>query len=155
MNNMDWLDILYMVWVFLFQFILIVHFSLRKWRFNTAMRFGPVIYALGLPAALVSLLQLANAKPWWLWLGGFLCFAWGIFGYTIEYIKKIQWRTPPRWKVLTPYLILYLSTLMFYWWGVGLLYRPFWFAYAFLFILSTVLNAVSHQGPSPSAPTIT
>ncbi len=115
-TTLDWLDILFVSWGFLFQVLLIVHFSLRKWHFNTAMRLGPAIYALGVPAAVISLLQVVNAKPWWLWLGGFLCLAWGIFGYTIEYVIKIQWRNPPRWQVFIPYLLLYLSTLMFYWW---------------------------------------
>ena len=145
MKNFDWLDILFVSWGFLFQVLLIVHFSLRKWHFKTAMRLGPAIYALGVPAAVISLLQVVNVKPWWLWLGGFLCLAWGIFGYTIEYVLKIQWRNPPRWQVFIPYLLLYLSTLMFYWWPLRMLYNPLWFAYALLFIISTFLNTTSHH----------
>jgi hypothetical protein len=145
MFGLDRLEILFVFWAFLFQVLLIVHFALRKYRFSSAMRIGPIVYALGFPAAVISLLLLLDSKSWWLWLSGFLCLAWGIFGYTIEYLKKIQWRNPPRWQVFIPYLLLYLSTLMFYWWPVGILYRPFWFVYAFLFVTSTVLNVTSHN----------
>lgn len=145
MFGMDRLEILFVIWAFLFQLVLIAHFALRKWRFATAMRIGPFVYVLGFPAAIISLLLLLGGKSWWVWLGGFLCLAWGIFGYTIEYIKKIQWRNPPLWQVFVPYLFLYLSTLMFYWWPLKLLYRPLWFAYTLLFIISTVLNTTSHH----------
>ncbi len=55
MFGLDNLEILYVASAFLFQIVLIIHFALRKWRFETAVRFGPVVYALGLAAAAVSL----------------------------------------------------------------------------------------------------
>jgi len=53
--GLDFLDILFITCAFLFQFILIIHFSLRKWRFDFAMRFGLLVYALGIPAAMCSI----------------------------------------------------------------------------------------------------
>jgi len=35
---------------------------------------------------------------------------------------------------------------MFYWWPLGLLWRPLWYVQAVLFVISTVLNAASHRG---------
>ncbi len=52
---MDNLSILYVSTAFFFHSILIVHFSLRKWRFITAIRYGYIIYALGILFALSSL----------------------------------------------------------------------------------------------------
>ena len=43
-----------------------------------------------------------------------------------------------------PYVTLYLVTLMFYWWPLGLLGRPLWYAFGALFVMSTILNVTSH-----------
>jgi len=65
--------------------------------------------------------------------------------YIIEYVKGIQWRNPIHWPVFGPYVFLYLATIMFYWWPLGLISRPLWYAYAILFVISTVLNITSHR----------
>jgi hypothetical protein len=70
---------------------------------------------------------------------------WAAFGFWIEYVQKIKWRNPPRWPVLGPYVLLYLATNMFYWWPMGLISRPLWYAYAVLFAISTALNLLSHK----------
>ena len=59
---------LFVAAAFLFQILLIVHFALRKWRFDTAMRLGPVVYALGIPSAIVSAMLLLGGKTWSFWL---------------------------------------------------------------------------------------
>jgi hypothetical protein len=124
MDGMDNLEILFIIWAFLFQVILIIHFALRKWRFSTAMRYGPIVYGLGIPAAAISILFLISGKTWSLWLGGFIYLVWGIYGYSIEYVQKIQWRNPVRWGIFGPYICLYLATIMFYWWPLALFSRP-------------------------------
>jgi hypothetical protein len=110
-------------------------------------RYGWIVYALSAPAAAVSLLLLRGGKPWLLWLAGFLYLVWAIFGYWVEFVRGIKWRNPARWPILVPYLSLYLATTMFYWWPLGLLWRPLWYVYLVLFVISTVLNAASHKGP--------
>jgi hypothetical protein len=45
---------------------------------------------------------------------------------------------------MVPYVLLYLGTVMFYWWPLGLLSRPLWIAYAVLFVIGTGLNVTSH-----------
>jgi hypothetical protein len=145
MFGLDNLETLFVLSALLFQIVLIVHFALRKWRFDLAMRYGPIVYALGIPAAAVSVRLLLGGKTWSLGLSGFLYLAWGIFGYTVEYIKGIEWRNPPRWPVLAPYLFLYLATVMFYWFPLALVYKPLWYVYAVLFVVSTTLNVTSHK----------
>jgi len=147
MFSLDSLEVLFVIWAFLFQIILIIHFALRKWRFDIVMRYGYIVYALSIPAVAISILLLLGGKPWYLWIGGFIYLVWAIYGYWVEYVQKIQWRTPPRWEILVPYVFLYLATVMFYWWPVGLISRPLWYVYAVLFAISTVLNATSHKGP--------
>ena len=151
MAGLDNSQLIYVVTAFLFQAVLIVHFALRRWRFEQAMRYGPIVYALSVPAAAVSGWLAWTGQPWWLWLGGFLYLAWAAFGYTVEYIEHIVWRSPIRWPVFGPYITLYLATVMFYWWPLAKISRPLWYAAAVLFVVSTVLNATSHERPRPAS----
>lgn len=139
------LELLFVVWAFIFQVVLIVHFALRKWFFDVALRYGWIVYALSIPAFIISVVLLLNGKVWWLWLGGFIFLIWAIYGYTIEYIKRIEWRNPIVWSVLGPYLFLYFWTVMFYWWPLARISQALWYVYAILFLTSTVLNITSHK----------
>jgi hypothetical protein len=146
MSDLDGKRVLFVVWAFLFQAVLIVHYLLRRWAFESyVLRYGWIVYALSVPAALVSLLLLLGGETWSLWTGGFIYLVWAAYGYWIEYVRRIQWRNPIRWPVFGPYISLYLATIMFYWWPLGLISRPLWYVYAVLFIISTVLNVTSHR----------
>jgi len=138
---------LFVTWAFLFQAVLIVHFSLRRWAFDRyILKFGWIVYAMSIPAIVVSLFLLLGDKTWSLWMGGFIYLVWAVYGYSVEYVKRIQWRNPIRWPIFGPYVFLYLATIMFYWWPLGLISRPLWYVYAVLFIISTTLNVTSHKG---------
>jgi hypothetical protein len=145
MSGIDNLDFLFIVTAFALQVILIIHFAVRKWSFATAVRYGYWVYASGIPAALVSIVLAYGGKSWSLVLGGFLFLVWGIFGYVIEYVKKIEWRNPIYWPVFGPYVLLYLAALMFYWFPLALISRPLVYVYAVLYIISTVMNVTSHK----------
>ncbi len=141
----DNLDKLFVIWAFLFQVVLIVHFAVRKRLFESyTQKFGWIVYALCIPAVVISLMLLRGGKSWSFWLGGFLFVAFAAFGYWVDYVAQIQFRNPLQVSVLIPYVVLYLVTVMFYWWPVGMLSRPLWFAYAVLFVIATVLNIRSH-----------
>ena len=146
MTGLDNLEILFIVWAFLFQIVLIAHFSLRKWAFPVALKYGWIVYALSVPAVLVAVLLLLGGKTWSLWVAGFSHLVWAIYGYTVEYVRKLSWRNPIRWSIFGPYVSLYLATIMFYWWPLGIVSRPSWYVYAVLFVLSTILNVTSHGG---------
>jgi hypothetical protein len=84
---MDKLDKLFVVWAFLFQIVLIVHFALRKpFLESYAMKFGWIVYALCIPAAVISIFLLRGGKGWSFWLGGFLFVAFAAFGYWVDYV---------------------------------------------------------------------
>lgn len=136
---------------FLFQIVLLIHFATRKWAFDTALRFGWLVYALSIPSALVSLWILLTGGIWWTWLGGFLYFAWAVYGYEVEYVRKIQWRNPIRWEIFGPYILLYLATVMFYWWPLARIWMPLWYVYTVLFLISTFLNITSHHARNKAA----
>jgi len=138
--------VLYFVLAFAFQVLLIVHFALRKWAFDRYIyQLGWIVYALSVPALVVSLILLIKGQAWAFWTGGFVYLVWAAFGCWVEYVQKLKWRNPPRWPILGPYVFLYLATNMFYWWPLGLISRPLWYAYAVLFVISTALNIMSHK----------
>ena len=142
---MSTLDYLFIVAAFVFQIVLTVHFAVRKWRFETAIRYGWIVYALSIPAALLSLAQLAGGTPWYFWLAGLLYLVWAAFGYVVEYIYRVEWRTPVYWPIFAPYVLLFLATSMFYWWPLARLSWWLWAIFTMLYVLATVLNVTSHD----------
>ena len=145
MSDSDNLDKLFIAWAFLFQIVLIVHFALRKRFFESyTLKIGWIVYALCIPAVIISILLLRGGKSWSFWLGGFLFLLYAACGCGVDDVMKIQWRNPPRLSIMFPYVFLYLATVMFYWWPLALLGRPLWFAFAILFVISTILNVTSH-----------
>jgi hypothetical protein len=77
-------------------------------------------------------------------LGGFLFLIYAIFGYYIDYVAQIQFRNPFQPLVAIPYVILYLVTVMFYWWPLWPLSRLLWGSYTVLYVIAMVLNIRSH-----------
>lgn len=145
LKNMDSLDRVFVTWAFLFQVVLIVHFAIRKPLFESyTERFGWIVYALSIPAVIISLILMRGGKDWSFWLGGFLFVIYAAFGTWVDYVARIPFRNPLQLTILVPYILLYLATVMFYWWPIALLSRPLWLVYAVLFVIATVLNITSH-----------
>lgn len=144
-NHLDKLDRLFVVWAFLLQIILIVHFALRKVLFESyTLKYGWIVYALAIPAVVISIILLRGGKSWSFWLGGFLFLIYAAFGFWVDYVAQIQFRNPFRLSVGLPYVFLYLATVMFYWWPLYPLSRPLWLIYAVLYVIATILNIFSH-----------
>ncbi|MGD8455054.1 MAG: hypothetical protein PVF83_01625 [Anaerolineales bacterium] len=145
MIRFDNLDTLFIIWAFFFQIALIIHFAIRKPLYESyTEKYGWIVYALSIPAAVISTVIFLGGKSWSFWLGGFLFLVYAAYGYRIDYVKKIQWRNPLDKSILFPYITLYLATVMFYWWPLGLLNRSLWMVYAVLFVIATYLNITSH-----------
>jgi hypothetical protein len=144
-DNLDKLDKLFVVWAFLLQIVLIVHFALRRPFFESyTEKFGWIVYALCIPATIISIILLRGGKSWSFWLGGFLFLLYAAFGYWVDYAAQIPFRNPLRLSVAIPYVFLYLATVMFYWWPLWPLSRLLWFVYAILYVIATILNIKSH-----------
>ena len=145
MFGLDKLDTLFVIWAFFLQIVLIVHFALRKPFFESyTKKFGWIVYALCIPAAVISIILLLSGKTLSFWMGGFLFLIYSAYGYWIDFVKKIPWRNPLRKDIMFPYVTLYLSTIMFYWWPVGMLYQPLWYVFGILFVIGSILNITSH-----------
>jgi hypothetical protein len=135
---------LFVIWAFVLQICLIVLFAIRKSNLEFILQYGWFFYLLSIPAVIVSVIMLRNGKEFSFWIGGFIFLVWAIFGYVIEYKFGIKWRNPIVWSVFVPYVVLYLGTIMFYWFPLGILSRPLWYLYAVLFALGSYLNITSH-----------
>lgn len=145
MFNLDPFDSLFVLWAFFLEIVLTIHFAIRKPLFDSyTKKYGWLVYALSIPGAVISIILLMQGKSWSFWLGGFLYLIFSGYGYWIDYKKGIPWRDPLRKEIMFPYVTLYLGAIMFYWWPLANLYRPLWFAFGFLFVLSTILNVTSH-----------
>lgn len=145
MFGLDSYETLFIIWAFFLETVLIIHFALRKPFFETyTLKYGWLIYALSIPGLVISLILLLQGKNWTFWLGGFLFLIYAAYGYWIDYVKGIPWRSPLRKDILFPYITLYLGAIMFYWWPLAVLYRPLWYIFGILFVISTILNLSSH-----------
>lgn len=135
----------FVVWAFAYLVLLIVHFAVRKRWFEAYTEpYGWVVYALGVPAAALSVWFLVAGEDWTLWAAGFLCLAFSAFGYWVDYVARIDFRSPFVASVGAPYVVLYLATLMFYWWPLWDRSRLLWAGYAVLYAIAMVLNIRSH-----------
>ena len=144
-NLLDKFDKLYIIWAYTFQVILIVHFAIRKPLMESyTLKYGWLVYALCIPAVIISIILMRAGKSWHFWLGGFLFLVYAIFGYYVDYVTQISFRTPFQASVAIPYVILYLATVMFYWWPLWPLSKLLWGGYTVLYIIAMVLNIKSH-----------
>ena len=144
MSGLDRYDNLFVIWAFLMQICLIMLFAIRKSNLDLILEHGWIFYLLSVPAVIVSIFMYRGGKEWSFWIGGLFFLLWAIFGLIIEYGFKIQWRSPILWPISIPYVVLYLGTIMFYWFPLGNISRPLWYLYGVLFALSTYLNITSH-----------
>ena len=144
-NTFDKLDKLYIIWAFALQIILILHFAVRKPYFEVyTAKYGWLVYALCIPAVIISLILMRGGKSWQYWLCGFLFLLFAIFGYYVDYLAQIQFRNPFQASVGIPYVLIYLGTVMFYWWPLWPMSRLLWGGYTILYIVAMVLNIRSH-----------
>jgi hypothetical protein len=151
-TDRDAFEAAYLVACVAFHSLLIAHFALRAWRLEVAVRHGWLVYASAVPFAALSGVTLAAGSPWWLWAGGFAYLVWGGFGFVVEYVARLEWRSPIRWRILVPYVLLYLATAMLYWWPVALVSRPLWYALGASFLVSSGLNIAAHRRRAGHAP---
>ena len=144
-NNLDRLDKLFIVSAFLLQIVLIMHFAIRKPLFESyTLKYGWIVYALCIPAVVISVILMRGGKSWFFWLGGFLFLLHAVFGYWVDFVAQNPFRNPIQLSIAIPYVVLYLATIMFYWWPLWRLSRPLWLVYTILYIIATILNVTSH-----------
>jgi len=73
--------------------------------------FGYGIIALALPAALTIIGFIRRKAGWRLWIGPVAFLAFVVFMIVVEYIWKAEFRSPMRYDILVPYLVLFFGSI--------------------------------------------
>jgi hypothetical protein len=74
---------------------------------------GYVIIALALPAALTIIAFVQVRTGWRQWIGPAAFLAFVVFMIIVEYIWKAEFRSPMRYDILVPYLVLFFGSIFF------------------------------------------
>ena len=144
MSPPDQHDRLFVAFSLGLQVVLVIFFALRTWDFPAALQVGWLVYALGLPAVVLSVVLSRAGKAWSLVAAGLLFGLWAAVGTVVDLVHPIAWRSPIAWPVFVPYVFLYTASQMFYWWPLLRIHRPSWLVFTALYIASTFLNVTSH-----------
>ena len=75
--------------------------------------FGYGIIALALPAALVIVAFIREKAGLRQWMGPAAFLAFVVFMIVVEYIWKAEFRSPMRYDILVPYLVLFFGSIFF------------------------------------------
>jgi len=124
--------------------VLVAYFAARRRRPQFAERHGWVAYAfagLGLP---LGIWLVVGGESWRLFAGPLLLALWAALGTAVDLWRRIEWRTPIKWRVFVPYVFLYFWAQMFLWWPLWNLWRAGWYCFLFLFVANTALNVRGH-----------
>jgi len=87
---------------------------------------GYVIVALAVPTT-VALVALGRARAGWLhWVGPAAYLAFIVFMVAVEYVWAVEFRSPMRYDVLVPYLVLFFGSILLMGLPMFRLNRPLW-----------------------------
>jgi 4-amino-4-deoxy-L-arabinose transferase-like glycosyltransferase len=74
--------------------------------------FGYGIVALGIPAILALVAFIREKAHWRQWIGPAVFLAFLAFMIFVEYIWRVEFRSPMRYDVLVPYLVLFFGSIL-------------------------------------------
>ena len=74
---------------------------------------GYGIVTLSLPAAIAIVAFIHEKSGWRQWIGPAVFLAFVVFMVVVEYIWKAEFRSPMRYDILVPYLVLFFGSIFF------------------------------------------
>ena len=147
MISQDMLQTGFVILAFVIQVMLVVDFAARNWKPSIEEKLGWLVYAMGLPASILGVLFLLNDQPWYYWTATLLFILWAAFGYVVDIVLGVKWRSPAKWSIFIPYVILFISSLLAFCVPLWFIRPVLWIVYALLYATHTVLNMYSHFQP--------
>jgi hypothetical protein len=75
-------------------------------------RLGDVIAALAVPAAVALVAFVRAGSGWQLWIGPAVFVVFVATMVAVEYVRRIEFRSPPRCGILAPYLALFFGSFV-------------------------------------------
>ena len=145
MVHVSALQVTFAAFGILMMTMLFGNFVARNWKPELELRYGWVIYAMGIPGlVLAGLYLLAEGMSVFFPAASLVFTAWALFGFVVDRVAKVQWRRPTVPQIFVPYVTLYVAWQVLYWipmWSIG---RVYWVVYTLLFSAATCLNLRAH-----------
>jgi len=73
---------------------------------------GYGIVALAAPAALAIFAFIQGGADWRQWIGAIVFLAFIVLMVVVEYIWQVEFRSPMRYDILVPYLVLFFGSIL-------------------------------------------
>ncbi|TFH06462.1 MAG: hypothetical protein E4H08_10975 [Candidatus Atribacteria bacterium] len=87
---------------------------------------GRVIIALAIPTIATLVAFIRASAGWRLWIGPSVFLAFVAFMVAVEYIWPVEFRSPMRYGVLVPYLVLFFGAIFLMGFPMFRMNRPLW-----------------------------
>ena len=139
------LQILFVLFAFLVQVLLFINFAARNCKPSLERKYGWLVYALGILAVILGILFLLADQPWYITAAPFVYALWAGLGYYVDIVKQIEWRSPPRWSIFIPYVVLFIAAQFLFWVPLWYVDLPLWIIYGVLYFINLGLNIHSHR----------
>ncbi len=123
MLDLDTLDWLILVVAITSNVLTILVFASRPRHPARAKAFGLGFIALAVPAAVIIVTFVEEGRPWGYFIPPALFITFVILVLLLDYILRIEFRSPPRYNIMGPFLLLYYIAQMGMWgltWDLGL-----------------------------------
>lgn len=135
---------IFVIFGFVLQVLLLLNFTARILKPELELRWGRIIYYLGLVTLVLGVIYIVKGAPWNLTPAFLIYTVWAAYGYYVDVLKKIEWRSPPKLQVFIPYVTLYIIALFSFW--MPLLDINWWLFIIFGVLLEvhTFINISSH-----------
>ena len=85
---------------------------LRAGRMTINHLLGYVIVALAVPAALALGAFVYARANWLLWVGPAVYLAFVVLMVVVDYLRPVEFRSPRRYGILVPYLLLFFGAIL-------------------------------------------
>ena len=73
---------------------------------------GYVMIALAVPAALALFAFVRAQAGWQQWIGPAVYIAFIALMIVVDYVSPVEFRSPPRYGILVPYLVLFFGSIL-------------------------------------------
>jgi hypothetical protein len=105
---------------------------------------GYFVYGAGIVTAALAAVLAWRGEPWQLIIAPVLYTAWAAFGATVDFLRPVSWRNPPRWMILIPYAGLLVGSLLAFWIPLWWVDSRLWVAFGVLYAVHTTVNLAMH-----------
>lgn len=88
--------------------------------------FGYMIVALAVPATVTLVVFLRARAGWRQWIGPGVFLAFIALMIVLEYVWVVEFRSPMRYDILVPYLLLFFGSILLMGWPMFRMNRRLW-----------------------------